>query len=264
MQRQPQSAKAVPPAHGVVERCRPPPTPVPGQPGGHRPASLPPTDRCGLSQSGPRQARRRRRPASSAVGVTRPQDFRRTQVRLREGFSTPNFRQPRIDRGARRNTFQLAAQKLLHRLAIQRGARGEFVTHSLWDSADGDLYGHAFIVPAIPSFCNTTRCQANVPAVALVGTTLAPPVCLSTRLGVGGFGDLKLRRNRIVVGQTHFAVPAPTRYACAASGHGQSSESAYVTSGARGSRTNPRGARAPNVPPRQVRRRRPMTTRGDG
>ena len=70
--------------------------------------------------------------------------------------------------------------------------------------------------------------------------------------------------NRTVVRQTHFTVPASTRYASAASDRYKQSEPAYVASGARGSRTNLRGARALNVPPRQVRRRRPKTTRGDG
>jgi len=56
-----------------------------------------------------------------------------------------------LDGWSRCNAFQFAAEKLLHRFALQRGARSQFIPCFFGNVSNRQLDTHAFIVMALPA-----------------------------------------------------------------------------------------------------------------
>ena len=107
-----------------------------------------PTCLRSLSRPVPRPVLRSRRPLSSPVRVTRPQDVRRWHASARRFLTNPDLLQPCAYGGARGDTLQLATEELLHGLALERGARRELVADLLRNSPYGNLNSHDRIMPA--------------------------------------------------------------------------------------------------------------------
>ena len=93
-----------------------------------------------------------RRLRSGSVGVTVAEDVVRLYTCLRERFAFANFLQPSGYGRARRDTFQLPAQELLHGLALKRGAPGQLIANFLRDISDRNFYRHSCIMPATMVF----------------------------------------------------------------------------------------------------------------
>ena len=116
-------------------------------------------------------SRMRRRPSSRSVRVAPAQDLVRFYPCSRRRFPLTNSLQPCGCGGPRRDALQLYAQEFLHRLALARSARREFVANFLWYTPDRYLYRHGRIMPSAMAFYNShyasgtvlpTACQPRV------------------------------------------------------------------------------------------------------
>lgn len=103
----------------------------------------------------------RRRLTSRSVGVTGAKNVVRLYPCLRHRFPFANSLQPNSYGGPRRDTLQLAAQELLHGLALKRGAYGQLVANFLRNISDRNLYRHDCIMPSLLVFCNNHHGQAR-------------------------------------------------------------------------------------------------------
>ena len=80
---------------------------------------------------------------------TRPQNSGWWDTGSRRFLATTHFLEPRAYGRPRRDPFQLAAEELLHGLALERGTHGKLVADLLRDTPDRNLYSHESIMPLL-------------------------------------------------------------------------------------------------------------------
>ena len=109
--------------------------------------------------------RRRRRPPSHPIRVARLQDGGRRDAGAGRSFAVADSLPQGVQRGARGEALQFAAQELLHRLALQGSARGKLLADFLGNVPDRDLHWHVSIKPAQTAFGNRMYWSGLLPCV---------------------------------------------------------------------------------------------------
>ncbi len=111
--------------------------------------SVPPARRKSERQ----RAGKRQRPRSPAICVAGFEDERCGNAGFRGALASTHFLKPGIDRRSCRDPLQLAAEVLLHRLAVEGGSSRQLVADIFRHVADRDLNSHASIVTVLTAYC---------------------------------------------------------------------------------------------------------------